>query len=625
MAMNDISMLAVSERDAYFTKKQSSDSKHDSASDDFSDQLERANTVLDKYAPSSMITVTEESQEKLIPLPNEESSHTRDNNSDNLEDHTLLAHINAAHSMDTSVNTSVNSFGKSDAEALDKATLLIKDKPEDKLAPIIINLPNGAGGALDEALNDDIAIVDVDGKTNTAQLINTAFTDKTNGKAQTSEKMLEHTQSQNVSITDENSTAKHGSTLLVHSINEEKIAVNAPTLSLLAKDIAAVKSDKVFSSLTSEQQEALLVKLNAVSSYANTDKEAVLKQLLTQFITDNEKEAAPTTHREINSQIHALSTSDKHVLLNQLQQYIKHEPLSKKEQSLLLQTVSDLKVAINTDTVTATEAKLAPTVLVGDVNAAAQKNSQSSNFKVEIQPVDTGFSIKSENNVEKLLETPQKDVLRGINAEQLPPRVAQLFTQITNLFDSQQSNSFIKHDALGYEQAIIDAQNLQAGLLQNTAHAKQISADPVMLQALNIIKSDAAKMLQERVSAMLSINNKEAEVRLDPPEMGSMHIRIRSDAEQAQINFVVQNQQAKEALEQSMPRLRELLMQQGLELGESTISYGDSGKESAQQHEKDEKAPLSVGETNNDAQNEQPDKQMPASGQETLSSIDYYA
>ena len=46
-----------------------------------------------------------------------------------------------------------------------------------------------------------------------------------------------------------------------------------------------------------------------------------------------------------------------------------------------------------------------------------------------------------------------------------------------------------------------------------------------------------------------------------------------------QINFVVQNQQAKEALEQSLPRLRELLMQQGLELGESSISYGDSSPE----------------------------------------------
>ena len=124
---------------------------------------------------------------------------------------------------------------------------------------------------------------------------------------------------------------------------------------------------------------------------------------------------------------------------------------------------------------------------------------------------------------------------------------------------------------------------------------------------------------------MLSINNKEAEIRLDPPEMGSMQIRIRSDAEQAQINFVVQNQQAKEALEQSLPRLREMLMQQGLELGESSISYGDSSGEQAQQQEGDAQGQMANNRSTGETNSEQPDKQIQRSGQQTSSSIDYYA
>ena len=90
-------------------------------------------------------------------------------------------------------------------------------------------------------------------------------------------------------------------------------------------------------------------------------------------------------------------------------------------------------------------------------------------------------------------------------------------------------------------------------------------------QPLNILRTEAAKELHDRVTFMLGLNKKEAEIRLDPPELGSMQIRVRSDAEQAQINFVVQSQQAKEALEQSLPRLREMLAEQGIQLGESSI------------------------------------------------------
>lgn len=76
---------------------------------------------------------------------------------------------------------------------------------------------------------------------------------------------------------------------------------------------------------------------------------------------------------------------------------------------------------------------------------------------------------------------------------------------------------------------------------------------------------------------LLNLNLKEAEIRLDPPELGSMQIRIRSDAEQAQINFVVQSQQAKDVLEQSMGRLKEMLAEQGINLGESSVSEQGQG------------------------------------------------
>ena len=195
----------------------------------------------------------------------------------------------------------------------------------------------------------------------------------------------------------------------------------------------------------------------------------------------------------------------------------------------------------------------------------------------------------------------------------------QLFNQLATQTTTAQTSAY-ELAAQQHEQAL-ELQNIQTQSVQQTS-SKTVSVDSGVMQAINIVKSDAAKMLQERVSALLNINNKEAEIRLDPPEMGSMHIRIRSDAEQAQINFVVQNQQAKEALEQSMPRLREMLAQQGIELGESSIQQGESG---AQQDPQQGQGNLAGNQHEEESQTNTAATNVETSRQQSSSSIDYYA
>ena len=202
-------------------------------------------------------------------------------------------------------------------------------------------------------------------------------------------------------------------------------------------------------------------------------------------------------------------------------------------------------------------------------------------------------------------------------------RVNQLFTQVTNGVNATVSAPVTEAVDQRYLQELSDMQVHNAQQTNAASQTKQVNVDPTLLQALNIVKSDAAKLLQERVSALLSINNKEAEIRLDPPEMGSMQIRIRSDAEQAQINFVVQNQQAKEALEQSMPKLREMLAEQGIELGESSIQQGE-GQSNGDEQEQQGRGQLASNGQRDDGE---ADSHVTAqgSGQQSSSSIDYYA
>jgi flagellar hook-length control protein FliK len=446
------------------------------------------------------------------------------------------------------------------------------------------------------------------------------------------------------------------------NITETENAINT----LIAKDVNAFKTDKVLASLTPEQLTKLQTEIKPVMLDASSkaEKLTVLKQMLTQFITDNKQTQSTDVKSSPSEQFNTLSGTEKQALLTQLNAFIKAEQPKGEQLATIKQAIGELKVLVAENANQSSDTKFTVSQkAVNDSQNLPQTNesqidkvvtlpvkgeeitkpvtfvaSQTPNTvnrpqKVSVKsgsensadPTKLAAQPTSDEELTKALEQLQKEGLKNTTAEQSPAKVMQVFNHITNALNTTQTSAQSYYDSLDYEMGLLDQQAIQNQQLQSTAQTKQVSIDPGMMQAINIVKSDAAKLLQERVSSMLSINNKEAEIRLDPPEMGSMQIRVRSDAEQAQINFVVQNQQAKEALEQSMPRLREMLAQQGLELGESTISYGQSGGENAEQNESGAGEQLAKNGAANSESDEPSNSPEQTSEQQTSSSIDYYA
>jgi len=69
-----------------------------------------------------------------------------------------------------------------------------------------------------------------------------------------------------------------------------------------------------------------------------------------------------------------------------------------------------------------------------------------------------------------------------------------------------------------------------------------------------------------------------ATIRLQPEHLGPMEIRIQvSDDGGAQVNFSAHHAQTRDALEGTMPRLRELLADQGLNLQQANVDAGRGG------------------------------------------------
>ncbi|MGL4600516.1 MAG: flagellar hook-length control protein FliK [Plesiomonas sp.] len=93
----------------------------------------------------------------------------------------------------------------------------------------------------------------------------------------------------------------------------------------------------------------------------------------------------------------------------------------------------------------------------------------------------------------------------------------------------------------------------------------------------------SAQVLHEQVQFLLNRKLDTVEIRLDPPELGNLQIKLQLNQDQAQVGITVHNTQARELLEQTLPRLREMLAQQGIMLGQTQIQQQQQGQAHDQQ------------------------------------------
>ncbi|PWF91522.1 hypothetical protein DD549_13085 [Shewanella algae] len=100
------------------------------------------------------------------------------------------------------------------------------------------------------------------------------------------------------------------------------------------------------------------------------------------------------------------------------------------------------------------------------------------------------------------------------------------------------------------------------------------------LQTADMVQRFAPVMRQQLIT-MVSNGVQQAEIRLDPPELGAMMVRVQVHGDQTQVQFHVTQPQTRDMLEQAMPRLREMLQEQGMNLADSHISQG--GREQGEQ------------------------------------------
>ncbi|WP_406667013.1 flagellar hook-length control protein FliK [Gallaecimonas sp. GXIMD1310] len=124
--------------------------------------------------------------------------------------------------------------------------------------------------------------------------------------------------------------------------------------------------------------------------------------------------------------------------------------------------------------------------------------------------------------------------------------------------------------------------NMTSSLLQQGSHNSELSKaqspQPTQQNALvqdnkqPVNQQQFAQALTERVEVMLAKNLRHAHIKLDPPELGSLMIKVQVHHQDAQVQFQATHAHTREMLQDAMPRLKDMMSQQGFNLSDGQVN-----------------------------------------------------
>lgn len=155
-----------------------------------------------------------------------------------------------------------------------------------------------------------------------------------------------------------------------------------------------------------------------------------------------------------------------------------------------------------------------------------------------------------------------------------------------NTVEDAASDTLRRQEAASSSTALLsDTQKISQSLaspVQAPIAQAQNSQDALMQKMLN---PQWSRALGERAVMMAQQGPRLAEVRLDPPELGSLRIKVQVHAnDQVSLTFNAPNASVREVLEQSLPRLREMFAEQGMNLADASVSDQSKEQSSEQAH-----------------------------------------
>ncbi|MEE8057152.1 MAG: flagellar hook-length control protein FliK [Pseudomonadales bacterium] len=229
----------------------------------------------------------------------------------------------------------------------------------------------------------------------------------------------------------------------------------------------------------------------------------------------------------------------------------------------------------------------APVLPNGALNVSKEGRGQ----QLSANPLESELTVnKKSNNADKLqvnsVEIRQPALSVQTTAAISQPFTVDLLTQFS--LKPQRGNPDVMVASADNTLASIDklaALSNSSMLTRTEAPQTYRESSPATFQTavpVEVGKPGWGDTVMQRVMWMSSQNISKAEIALDPPELGPLQVRISTQAEQTTVVFTSSHGLVREALDLGLPRLREMMENQGLDLADVDVSDQNTHQQEAQ-------------------------------------------
>ncbi len=206
-----------------------------------------------------------------------------------------------------------------------------------------------------------------------------------------------------------------------------------------------------------------------------------------------------------------------------------------------------------------------------------------------VSPLPTGYTPASTGRATVALDPRQNRLAKesaAANAEsQLPAAPAAADFAVPGKLPPSAEGEVRREVA--FDTSLLDQHKAAPSAAIHTAGAApaQVTQAPVAALEARVGERGWDQNLGDKLVWMAGQKQQVAELHLNPPDLGPLKITLTLNNDQASAQFVSAHAAVREAIEMAMPRLREMLADSGITLGNASVST-DAFREQAQpQHE----------------------------------------
>ena len=203
------------------------------------------------------------------------------------------------------------------------------------------------------------------------------------------------------------------------------------------------------------------------------------------------------------------------------------------------------------------------------------KTSSADDLSEPIKPaIDSGNPVSDKFEVKQSMPVANNGVTNAV----LSPEAKNNEATFTKMMDTLTTPSATSHLGSDIKDAAIVASpqlvaNAQAAMLANSSPIAAPNYLPAQVTINTPVSHDKwGDEFNQKITWLSTQKEQTAELHLNPPQLGPMDVVLKVSGDQATALFTSPHAAVREAVEQALPKLREMMAESGIMLGNATVS-----------------------------------------------------